>query len=123
MLSICKTAISRFIRACMITKYFLLANFCSSLHFLKIYAILNAINVEWTGGKSKKSINIRPGNRATLGLLRTYFYYCRIIGLIPVIPYPPKITGSSSTIYYYDKNRCAKGPKILICTAYYIYLT
>ena len=29
---------------------------------------------------------IRPGNRATLGPLRTYFYYCRIVGLIPVIP-------------------------------------
>ena len=32
----------------------------------------------------------RPGNRATLGLLRTYFYYCRIVGLVPVIPLPPK---------------------------------
>ena len=30
---------------------------------------------------------------------------------------PQKITGSSSTIYYNNKNRCAKGPKILICTA------
>ena len=28
----------------------------------------------------------RPGNKATLGPLRTYFYYCRIVGLIPVIP-------------------------------------
>jgi hypothetical protein len=35
-------------------------------------------------------VQIRPGNRATLGLLRTYLYYCRIVGLIPVIPYPPK---------------------------------
>ena len=32
----------------------------------------------------------RPGNRATLGLLRTYFYHCRIVRLVPVIPYPPK---------------------------------
>ena len=24
----------------------------------------------------------RPGNRTTLGLLRTYFYYCRIAGLV-----------------------------------------
>ena len=37
-----------------------------------------------------KSVCNRPGNRATLGLLLTYFYYCRIVGLIPVIPYPPK---------------------------------
>ena len=29
---------------------------------------------------------IRPGNRATSGPLRTYFYYCRIVGLIPFIP-------------------------------------
>ena len=33
---------------------------------------------------------IRPGNRATLGLLCTYFYCCRIVGMVPVIPYPPK---------------------------------
>ena len=26
---------------------------------------------------------IKPGNRATL---RTYFYYCTIVGLMPVIP-------------------------------------
>ena len=45
----------------------------------------------------------RPGNRATLGLLRTYFYYCRTVGLVPAIPYPPKI--SSSTIYYNYRNR------------------
>jgi len=25
-----------------------------------------------------------------LGLLRTYFYYCRIVGLVPVIPFPQK---------------------------------
>ena len=35
-------------------------------------------------------MHFRPGNRATLGLLRTYFYYCRIVGLVPVIPYSPK---------------------------------
>ena len=44
----------------------------------------------------------RPGNRATLGLLRYYFYYCRIVGLVPVIPYS-QITGSSPTIYYNKK--------------------
>ena len=38
----------------------------------------------------KDSLSIRPGNRATLGLLRTYFYYCRIVGLVPIIPYPQK---------------------------------
>ena len=27
----------------------------------------------------------RPGNRTTLGPLRTYFYCCRIVGVIPVI--------------------------------------
>ena len=32
---------------------------------------------------------------------------------------PKKVTGGSSTIYYNYKNRCAKGPKILISTAYY----
>ena len=31
-------------------------------------------------------VSIRPGNKATLGPLRTYFYYCTIVGLIPVIP-------------------------------------
>ena len=35
----------------------------------------------WGGSR----VNIRPGNRATLGHLRTYFYYCRIVGLVPVI--------------------------------------
>ena len=30
---------------------------------------------------------------------------------------PQIITGSSFTIYYNYKNRCTKGPKILICTA------
>ena len=39
---------------------------------------------------AKMALFNRPGNRATLGLLRTYFYYCSIVGLIPVIPYPPK---------------------------------
>ena len=27
--------------------------------------------------KHKHDMDPRPGNRATLGLLRTYFYYCR----------------------------------------------
>ena len=31
-------------------------------------------------------VSIRPGNKATLGPLRTYFYYCKIVGLISVIP-------------------------------------
>ena len=59
------------------------------------YELLNLIS-------SRKSIQLnftkivnlwfwnRPGNRATLGLWRTYFYYCRIVGLVPVIPYPKK---------------------------------
>ena len=33
-------------------------------------------------------LSIRPDNMATLGPLRTYFCYCRIVGLIPVIPQP-----------------------------------
>ena len=33
---------------------------------------------------------VRPGNRATLELLCTYFYICRTVGMVPVIPYPPK---------------------------------
>ena len=38
------------------------------------------------GKKNKRrALNTRPGNRATLGPLRTYFYYCTIVGLIPVI--------------------------------------
>ena len=33
-------------------------------------------------------LSIRPDNMATLGPFRTYFCYCRIVGLIPVIPQP-----------------------------------
>ena len=36
--------------------------------------------------KNKYRALNRPGNGATLGPLRTYFYYCTIVGLIPVIP-------------------------------------
>ena len=66
--------------------------------------------------EERSTVYIRPGNRATLGLLRAYFSYCRTVGPVPVIPYPPK--NSSSTIYYNYRNRYAKGPKIPICTAY-----
>ena len=58
---------------------------------------------------------IRPGNRATLGLLRTYFCYCRIVGLIPVLFSPKRITGSSFAIYYsvlkiFQKNAVSELP-------------
>ena len=81
--------------------------------------VANDVKIRMTNIYHEPGLYSRPGNRATLGLLRTYLFYCRIVGLVPVILTPQKITGSSPTIYYNDKKRCAKGPKILICTAYY----
>ena len=44
------------------------------------------IQIRHQKGYEPYCVVVRQGIRATLGPLRTYFYYCTIVGLMPVIP-------------------------------------
>ena len=61
---------------------------------------------------AKRSTMIdRPGNRATLGKLRTYFYHCRIVRLIPVILQPQNNNWQQSYYILQLQKQVRKGPK------------
>ena len=78
-----------------------------------MYLTLEAIKAVF--GRMHTCIKARLGNRATLGSLRKFIEYCRIVEILPVIPLG--ITGSSSTILQYSMN-LHKGPKRPYCLAY-----
>ena len=57
------------------------------------------------------SSHTRPGKRATLGKLRTYFYHCRIVRLIPVILQPQNNNWQQSYYILQLQKQVRKGPK------------